>query len=57
MWANGAQSLKQLILPDNPTVEISCGRKLNDVEQLVIKIESLPSGNPFKIHVRELELY
>ena len=44
-------------LPDDPTVEISFGRKLYDVELVVIEIESLTPGNPFKIHVRELELY
>lgn len=44
-------------LPDDPTVEISFGRKLYDVEQVVIEIESLTPGSPFKIHVRELELY
>ncbi len=44
-------------LPDDPTVEISFGRKLNDVEQVVIEIESLTPGDPFKIHIRELELY
>lgn len=44
-------------LPDDPTVEISFGRKLNDIEQVVIEIESLSPGDPFKIHIRELELY
>ncbi len=44
-------------LPDDPTVEISFGRKIFDVEQVVIKIEGLTPGDPFKIHVRELELY
>ncbi|TET33111.1 MAG: hypothetical protein E3J69_08120 [Anaerolineales bacterium] len=44
-------------LPDDPTVEISFGRTLYDVEQVVIEIESLTPGDPFKIHVRELELY
>jgi len=44
-------------LPDDPTVEISFGRKLYDVELLVIEIESLTPGSPFKVHVRELELY
>lgn len=42
------------MLPDNPTVEISCGRKLSDVEQVLIEIESLPR---VKLHVHELELY
>ena len=44
-------------LPDDPTVEISFGKKLTDIEQVVIEIESLTPGDPFKIHVRELELY
>lgn len=44
-------------LPDDPIVEISFGRKLCDVEQVVIEIESLTPGKPVKIHVRELELY
>ena len=44
-------------LPDDPTVEISFGQKLTDIEQVVIEIESLTPGDPFKIHVRELELY
>lgn len=44
------------MLPDNPAVEISFGRTLYDVEQVVIEIESLTPGDPFKIHVRELEL-
>ena len=45
------------MLPDDPTVEISFGRKLNDIEQVLIEIESLTPGSPFKLHVRELELY
>jgi hypothetical protein len=45
------------MLPDNRKAEISFGRKLNDIEQVVIEIESLSPGNPFKIHVHELELY
>jgi len=44
MRANGADTLKQLMLPDDPTVEISFGRKLNDVEQVLIEIESLTPG-------------
>ncbi len=44
-------------LPDDPTVEISFGRKLIDIDQVVIEIESLSPGDPFKIHIRELELY
>ncbi|MCJ7569210.1 MAG: glycosyltransferase family 39 protein [Anaerolineales bacterium] len=44
-------------LPDDPTVEISFGRKYNNIEQVVIEIESLSLGAPTKIHVRELELY
>lgn len=44
-------------LPADPTVEISFGRKFNDIEQVVIEIESLSPGDPFKIHIRELELY
>ncbi len=44
-------------LPDDPTVEISFGRKLYDVGQVILEIESLTPGSPFKIHVRELELY
>ena len=57
MRVNGAHTLKQLMLPDDPIVEISFGRKLCDVEQVVIEIESLTPGKPVKIHVRELELY
>ncbi|MFV9674797.1 MAG: hypothetical protein ACNYZI_05390 [Anaerolineales bacterium] len=49
--------MKQLMVPDNPTLEISFGRRLHDVEQVVIEIESLTPGNPAKVHVRELELY
>jgi len=45
------------MLPDDPTVEISFGQKLNEIEQVAIEIESLSPGDPFKIHVRELELY
>jgi len=44
-------------LPYDPTVEISFGGKLTDIDQVVIEIESLTPGDPFKIHVRELELY
>jgi hypothetical protein len=44
-------------LSDDPTVEISFGRRLSDVELVIIEIESLTPGNPAKIHVRELELY
>ncbi len=44
-------------LPDDPTVEISFGQKLIGIEHVVIEIESLTPGDPFKIHIRELELY
>jgi len=57
MRANGADTLKQLLLPGDPIIEISFGGKLYGVKQVVIEIESHTPGNPFKIHVRELELY
>lgn len=56
-WANGAGYLKQFMLPDDPTVEMSFGRTHKDIEPVVIEIECLSPGDPFKIHVRELEQF
>lgn len=42
-------------LPDDPTVMFSFGETVRGVHELRIEILSLIEGDPFKIHIRELE--
>ncbi len=42
--------------PDDPTVELDFPTRVSDVSSLVLEITSLTPGDPFKIHLRELEV-
>lgn len=42
-------------LPDDPTVEWDAPGRISGVSSIVIEIFSLTPGDPFKIHIREIE--
>ena len=44
-------------LPDDPTVELEAPDRISGVSSIVIDILSLTPGDPFKIHIREIELF
>lgn len=43
-------------LPDDPTVELMTSEIVTGVKSIVIEIHSLTPGDPFKIHIREIEI-
>jgi hypothetical protein len=42
--------------PDDPTVELDFSDRVSNVSALIVEITSLTPGDPFKIHLRELEV-
>jgi hypothetical protein len=42
-------------LPDDPTVTLSFDETVRGVHELHLEILSLIAGDPFKIHIREVE--
>ena len=43
-------------LPDDPTVELMAPEMVAGVKSIVLEIHSLTPGDPFKIHIREIEI-
>ncbi len=43
--------------PNDPTIELDFSSSVPEVNMLIIEITSLTPGDPFKIHLRELEIH